>query len=289
MRRTWTVALLRHEQPTQDTWEELEELVLAWNAGPGPRFDTSIPFLRQAVFDEHERPALDRLLAALDRVDDAAVHVAGREALEDEDYERADLVGLLGADPGAGFVLNEPAALSDAGPCETCGEHDAFDVVQNTAFVVDESRLDTGVEIVNLPGGGLALAPRLLDAWEAAGVVGLERRALVSAATSAPSPLLAQVTAQRSLLTPCPEHTVVTGAAHCPGCGRARGDLVGYFWVRSDEVGDHDVVARHPGRRAMLFVSRRARATLQERVTGRLVLHDVIRVCAHPGAAGATP
>jgi hypothetical protein len=279
MRTSWTVSLFRHEQPTPQVWAELEQVVSAWNDESGPRFDTTVDYARYARFDENEDGALERLLARLDAVDAAAMHVVRRDMVEDSDYGTAEYVGVLGAAVD-GVVLNEAAALIATGPCPGCGELDGLDVAQVRPFVVDETRLPDDVA-VDLAGGAIAMSTRQVAAWHDAGLSGADFLEILDGSTGRASTSARQLSARLTILTPCPEHTLVVGPPHCPECGRAMGQVEGYFWVRSDEVDGADVVSRHRGGRTALYLSRRALETLRAAGPTGLDFYDVMRLCGH--------
>ena len=292
MRRSWTVAAFRHEQPDPSVWDALVRSVDEWNRWDGPRVDTGVDWMRVASFEEGQQAAQERFVAQLRAVPGAAVQVVARQHLEPSDYAAADLVAISGLDPLDGFVVNEAAALTDLPPCRSCGQQDAFAREQVSSLAIDEAQLsqpaadgslpgERGWDLVALPHGGLAASPRLVAAWQADGLTGLVVSDLLAGSTGRASQRLVQVAAARAVLPPCPVHTVSEGEPHCPLCGRARSNTVGLVHVRPDQVGGDDVVSAHPSRSALLLLSRRVYAsTLAFAATG-LVAHDAWLVCEH--------
>lgn len=294
MKRTWTLMLLQNEQPDPAVWDELKRLADAWSAERGPAFDASLDFMRIALFDEASKPALDELVARLDelkRTRGAAYRTAWRTVLEDEDYAKADFLGLLGADLDVELVTNEEAALAPGEPCPRCG---AQDTAQTAPFAIDERVLDHGTldgrppgrggwDVVNLPNGHALVSSRVVSLLEENGVRGYQLLEVTDAATGRPSARAKQLLAVRAVLEPCMEHSRVEGDPFCPVCGTAYGVLDGYFRVRSDRVDGVDVVSRHRGRGAMLYVARRVFDLLRGAGLNGLVRNDALFVCRHDG------
>lgn len=260
-------------------------MVDGWNASePGTPVDRTVPGALLARFTAPDAAAKDRLLALLDDVAGAALHLVPLDEFDEADFAAADFVAVTGAPVDA--VLNESAALVDAGPCRRCGKNDMLDVEQVTPFVIDEEpvvRTAPGLAL-DLARRGLALTRAQADAWEAAGLRGADFRPVLDGATGRPSYRLVQLAATTTVLLPCPRHTQVFGPAHCPGCGRANGRVEGWFTVPRAAVGDFDVVSRHPNRIAFLFLSRRALDVLGRLGQTGLDRYDVLRLCegAHP-------
>lgn len=221
----------------------------------------------------------DRLLAKLDAVAGAAMHVVQLDEFDDADYATADFVAVTGTTADA--VLNEPAALVDAGPCRVCGKHDVLDVDQVAPFVIDEGRVAREAPglALDLAGRGLALTRAQADAWDAAGLRGADFRTVLDGATGRPSDRYAQLAATTIVLLPCARHTTVVGPSHCPECGRANGRVDGWFTVPRDVAGGLDVVSRHPNRIAFLLLSRRALDVLEEIGPTGLDPYDALRLC----------
>jgi hypothetical protein len=298
MRRTWTITLLEHEQPNAAAWRAACRFADDWNARQSPKFAAEVPFLRTVLLDSGDQPSLERLLAELRALGDAAgttYRLNSRNVLEEADYSRADFIGILGVglgDDSRPLILNAAAALAPSRPCPQCGWHDAFDQVQREPLVLNEALLDQknaddeppphrgGWDLVELPGGQKLASPALLAVLKAGDVRGCEQREVLTAAGRA-SRRMTQITATKAILTPCDEHSRVDGAPFCPACGTAQGSLKDYFWVRQDWLGEDEVISRHPGRGAMLYVSRRVYALLRSAGLGGILRHDVLFVCRH--------
>jgi len=84
---------------------------------------------------------------------------------------------------------------------------------------------------------------------------------------------------QSLFLVPCRTHTTVIGEPHCPDCGRALGEVVGYYWVSDAQVGGADLVSRNRNGMSLLFASRRLLELLAP--ASGLTTYDVMRVCHH--------
>lgn len=255
-------------------------MVEEWNASePGTPVDQSAPGALLARFTAPHAVAKDRLLARLDEVAGAAIHVVPLAELDEADYAAADFVAVTGAPVDA--VLNESAALVDAGPCGRCGKHDVLDVQQVAPFVLDEERVAKEAPglALDLAMRGLALTRAQANAWEAAGLRGADFRPVREGTTGRPSDRFVQVAASTTALLPCPRHTRVVGPAHCPECGRANGRVEGWFTVPREAAGHVDVVSRHPNRIAFLFLSRRALDVLERLGPTGLDPYDALRLC----------
>jgi hypothetical protein len=299
MKRSWTITLLKHEQPDAGVWAELVRLTGAWNRGGTRKFEPVMDFMWHINFDAASRAELDTLLAQLEtlkRERGAAFHLASRNTLEEEDYAAADFIEILGTDlgsPDRPFVRNQEAAFAPGAPCPVCGAQDAFDVEQREPLAIDLSLLESGTaadgtpapaggwDLVNVVNGDKIVSARVVSLLEAEGVRGYALRAVMDGSTGRPTERAFQIAAERAVLTPCPEHSRVEGEPFCPACGTAYGALDGYFWVRSDQVDGVEVVSRHPRKGAMLYVSRRVYERLRDAGMNGLQRNDVLRVCAH--------
>lgn len=275
MNVVWVVSLHAHEQPSPEVWEQLVEATDAWDDDASASFDTSLPFMRVAVVVD--APTKDRLEEQLRDVAGAVVHVDPSNRLTTCDFAEADYVGVFGAPGDVDVVTNANEVLDAAGPCPACGLEDAFDVRQHGSFALAAQSED--VDVLNLPGGGLAVSQRLLDGWAAARVTGFTTVDLIDEQSGATLARWRQLEASKAVLVPCAEHTVVHGRRFCPVCGRAQGQVEGALWVQADQVDGLDVVARHAGRRAMFYLSRRAYDALGG--CDGIEPADVFYVCRH--------
>jgi hypothetical protein len=261
-------------------WARVVAVASAWNASePATRVDDSVPGMLLVRFTEADVVGKDSLLAKLDAVAGAAIQVVQLSEFDAADYATADFVAVAGTPMDA--VLNEPAALVDAGPCALCGKHDVLDVDQVAPFVIDEARIAREAPglAVDLAGRGVAVTSAQADAWAAAGLRGADFRPVLEAATGRPSDRYVQLAATTKVLLPCPRHTAVVGRSHCPECGRANGRVDGWFTVPRDVAGRLDVMSRHPNRIAFLLLSRRALDVLQAIGPTGLDPYDALRLC----------
>ena len=280
----WSIALFEHEQPNPVVWARVAAVVNRWNASePGTPVDRTVPGALLARFTAPDAAAKDRLLALLDDVAGAALHLVPLDEFDEADFAAADFVAVRGH-PGC-----RPQRVRGARrrrPLSPVRQERMLDVEQVTPFVIDEEpvvRTAPGLAL-DLARRGLALTRAQADAWEAAGLRGADFRPVLDGATGRPSYRLVQLAATTTVLLPCPRHTQVAGPAHCPGCGRANGRVEGWFTVPRAAVGDFDVVSRHPNRIAFLFLSRRALDVLGRLGQTGLDRYDVLRLCegAHP-------
>jgi hypothetical protein len=246
-------------------------------------------------FDESTRDDLDRLRDELVALEDStgATHLlAWRDALEHSDYAQADFIELLGAELSTEppFVLNEAEVLDPGEPCPRCGSQDILDSVQTAPFVIDEPRLDGPAadgrrpdagrwDVVTMPNGHKLVSKRLVAVLEENEVRGYELADVIDARTGEPSKRMFQITAAKAVLTVCEEHTRSDGQPLCQECGAAVTGVEGFLYVRADEVGDDEVISRHPGRGAMLYLSRRAFALIED--LDGVVRNAILMVCRH--------
>ncbi|MGN9914638.1 hypothetical protein ACTMTJ_44615 [Phytohabitans sp. LJ34] len=302
MRRTWTVALFEHEQPDARAQRATRRLVDEWNSEQTPALTTLpgpdwMPTSWRATFDEAARDRVEslraRLVAAHDS-DGVEYHFAWRDHVEEEDYASADFIGLLGAEPDLSFrfLVNEQTAFTPAPPCPTCGAQGPLDVAQDEPLVIDRKLLDRaladlerpapgGWDAVGLPYGRLLVSHRLLATLRERHARGHRTSPVIDAATGEPADELVQLSADRAVLVPCPEHTRVDGGGICPTCGTSHGTLDGYFWIRDDWLDDDEVISQHPSRAAVLSLSRRLLEAVRSSAPNGVRRNGVTMVCRH--------
>lgn len=279
MRRTWSVAVARDDRLDAD-WRHVGEVMGSWA-------EAALSPIGEVMWlaDTGSAEIADALADAVAALGLTPLRSSGT-VFEDHDYATADYIGVSGTDLSLDppFVLGEP--FRDDPPCPECGHHDAFDVTRVRPVRIDESLLDApapdgsrpgpdGWEVVNLPDGGLLLSARLVSALRrvARGLVVED----VLDARGKTSGRMAALRADVAVLTPCPRHTRFEGEPTCPLCGTARSTPDGCFWLPRSVVGTADVVSRHPGRAALLYVSQAVFAVLGD-VPG-VRRGDPVRVC----------
>ncbi len=273
MQVQWVVSMYVHEQRTPQDWDRVCAVADRWDSGG--QVDASLPFLRTAVLADRDRA--QALVAALRQVEGAVVHLDRSQRLEPEDFAAADLAAVFGAPQAADVVSNAHEVLAPTGPCPRCGLQDAFDVVQTGPLAL---RSDEVVgDMVNLPGGGLAVSQRVLDALSGIGGTGWRLHPLLDAGSGDVLAGWGQLVADRVVLLPCARHTTLLGAPWCPTCGRAHGTVEGLTWFPRTRAGGVDVLSRHPGGHAMLHLSRRAVDAVAEAGAQGMVPADLVMLC----------
>jgi hypothetical protein len=293
MRRSWAISIHQHEQRDDAAWPRLTRLVEEWNSRETPKFEAFFDFTFVITFDESTRLQMDRLLERLEALG-ATYHLVPNLTLEDDDYATADFIELFGTDleMTPPLVVNEAEAFGSPTPCPRCGSQDLFDIPVTAELVIDETRLHAGVgggpppgpggwDAVHLPNGDRLVSAALAAVLQQNGVEGYELHEVIDAATGKTSRNAFRLTAEKAILTPCPEHTLVAGDGFCSECGTALGSLEGPFYVRSDWIGDDEVISRHPGRGAMLYVSRRVYDLLDAASLEGLHRGDILLQCRH--------
>lgn len=274
MQVLWVVSLYVHEQRAPRVWDQLCAAADHWDGGG--HFDAGQPFMRTAVLPSLARA--EDAVAQLRAIDGSVVHLDRSQRLGADDYARADLVAVFAAPQEQDVVLDADRVLTPTGPCPACGLQDSFDVAQSGPLTVDVAAL-VG-DAANLPGGGLAVSGRVVDVLVRLGARGWRAEELRDPGTGGPAAGWAQLVSDMVVLLPCPRHTRVLGAGFCPACGRAHGIVEGYTWVPRSLVDRRDVVARHPGGRAMLHLSRRAVDALSQGGVSGLIPADVLMACS---------
>jgi hypothetical protein len=298
MKQTSTLTLLQHEQPGTKVWRELVQVVTRWNEVESPQFTRVAEFMWHVNFDSASEAQMNRLvsqLEALKQRQGAVYHLASRSLIEESDYAVADFIEILGVGLGSTsrpFLVNEATAFGTPVPCPTCGAQDAFSAPQRAAFVIDETLLDEanssgakappgGWDLINLANGQKLISQRFARVLDHNDIEGYDLIEVIDSATRQPSKRMVQIAATRAVLAPCPEHSVVEGRSFCPTCGTAQGTLKGFFWVRRDWIDGDEIVARHPNRGAMLYVSHRIYDALLAAKLNGIHRNDVLRVCEH--------
>ena len=298
MKRSWTITLFKHEQPVEAVWREVVSFVTAWNQYHMPQFTEAMGFMWHINFDNNTIGTMELLLQQLKELkhkSNIVYHLSSRGFLEDEDYQRADFIQITGVMHGTQsqpFLLNPDEAVATSSPCKSCGWQDAFDTVQQAAFVIDETLLDkpidneapianTGWDLVELPTGHMLVSQRLSELLEHHRVDGYQLFEVINAATGRPSKRMFQIVATKVVLTPCMEHSRIEGAPFCASCGAAHGDLEGYFWIRDDWVGDEAVISRHPSGAVMIYLDREIyRQFISAKLHG-IHRNDIMFCCHH--------
>lgn len=271
MRQTWTVLLMRHQQPDEQVWARIRRLVGGWDH---PRFGAVTGEMSQGAFSS--RSQLDRFLAALGRIEGAAHLLVERAEVDDEDYAAADLVAVWGADlpVDAPLVANRATAYRQPPPCPGCGRGDEFDLVAVEALRIDLDVLRGpqadgsapgagGWDVADLPNGQLLVSGRVRELLRTGRVRGYELTGVLDATTGEPLPGHAALSARRAVLRPCPAGPgEPEPPAVCPGCGTTLTSSGGLVRLRGSDVGDDEVISRHPGRHALLHVNQRVHRLL---------------------------
>lgn len=297
MKRSWTVALFRHEQPDEDAWQEVQRLVADWNQRETPKFEAVMDFMWQITFGSDDRRKVDVLRGLVREAERAAGvthHYSWRDRLEEDDYARADFVGLLGCEPDTTvlFLVNEDAAFAAAPPCPRCGAWSPYTVEQTAPLVIDPGKLAQSVaeapasegracDLVSLGNGHNLISRRLAAILTDNDVTGHELRPVIDSTTGDPSAEIVQLLAAKAVISPCMEHTRIDGDPFCPLCGTAYGMLEGYFWVRDSWTGTDEVMSRHPGKAAMLHVSRRVYDMVRDAELNGIRRGGVFMICRH--------
>lgn len=278
MHTTLSVTYAQRDQPHAAAWSAAASIAGELRATTRV---VEIPgMLWKVLIDDEASPAGVRWRALHER----AVAEAGVVALvsRQHHFERIELeaahfawvsgVGLDGL-PGAPFVQNAAAAFATAAPCPHCGSAGPWSRPQRADLVVADALLDLPIDgvaappggwrLVNLEGGGLAMARGVYESLIAWGLRGLVARPLL-APSGRPSERVVQVVAEVALPIPCLEHTALDPATTICTCGTVHGPAirspVPSFDVRP--LGGRHVFSRDLLRAALLTFDRESRSRL---------------------------
>lgn len=301
MRHQTDILLVRNAQPDERRWDELRRFARAWNAAHAHRFEDVMGILLKIQFPDNtvaEFAELSRRLAALEAAQGIHVNSYTERVYEESDYGAGDFVKVFGVGldgrEGRPFVLNEAEVMRPGAPCVRCGWRDAFDCDQTGPFEIDEGLLEEpledgtpapagGWDFVHAPAGHKLVSRRLAGVLKENGVRGYALQRVVAGRGGRPSERVFQLSANRALVAPCPEHTRTVGGEFCPSCGAAYGKLEGDYYVSDAALGDDEIIACHRNLAAILYVSYRVYRLLVAAGLRQITARDVIKVCRHAG------
>jgi len=309
MTKTAEFTFLRHEQPDEEAWRQLNNFAANWNSQFDPKFVKTLDFLWIITFNDPrvspEFAAFIHELTALRSRYSVQYHVTSAIHLDANDYRKADFVEILGISlegiKGRPFILNEKQALSPLIPCPTCGWQDLFGVVQKAPFAIDEDLLDHpladggdaprgGWDCINLPNGHKLISARVVDILRKEAVRGWEVLPVNVAFTNRDSTRVFQILASRAVLVVHDTSSSGTESRFCPTCGAARALPPDYdttvvrlapdYCVTKDDVKTDEIFSRHPGRGAMLYVAHRVYELLMGAGLNGIVPSTVLNFCS---------
>jgi hypothetical protein len=271
VRRSWTITVLRHEQPDDATWDRVRRLDGSW--------PVTADFMIQATFGDEDREHRERLLASTG----AVFHLTNTVSYDAADHATADFVELLGVDGPAsdGVVVNEDEAFAAPRPCPVCGFCDALDAAVSGPILVDETAAGAAGEAVHLPNGHLLVNRRLAGLLTDAAKGDVRLHPVVDAGSGRTSAQWSRLTTGATLLVPCPRHSAMGGGYFCFRCGAGHGDITGPVTVRADLAGGHRLLSRHPDGGAMLYVGRRVHDLLLGANPAGVTYGEVLPLCRH--------
>jgi hypothetical protein len=269
--RSWTITVLRHEQPDDATWDRVRRLDGSW--------PVTADFMIQVTFGDEDREHRERLLGETG----AAFHLTSTVSYDAADHAAADFVEFLGADgPGSdGVVVNRDEAFAAPQPCPVCGFCDALDAVVSGPIRVDETAAGAAGEAVHLPNGHLLVSRRLAGLLTEAAAGDVRLHPVLDAGSGRRSARWSRLTVGLTVLVPCPEHSAMGGGHFCFRCGTGHGDIAGPLTVRADLVGGHQLLSRHPGGGAMLYVGRRVHDRLLDANPAGVTFDETLMLCRH--------
>jgi hypothetical protein len=306
LRKTADFTFLQHDQPSEAAWKEANLFAAEWNKRNEPQFSTVMGFLLTINFRDQRLPVFSEFLQSLQTTQNSSgikYLVSSETIFEEEDYRGADFVEILGISlegfAGRPFILNDRVALGQPIPCPACGWQDIFNAPQRGPFAIDETLLDLalpeggdkppgGWDCINLPNGHKLVSKRIVALLEEGNVRGYELLP-VREESGAESRRMFQILARKTAIM-----ANQPGGAEiplCHICGAARslseGDQPGMssvrtapaFCVRKDALGGDEVLSRHPGKGAMLYVAQRVYRLLMASHLNGLIPSDIISLC----------
>lgn len=294
------------EQPSESAWQVLERAAANWDRTHRYQFSQPMRMLLQLRLPDTALPEYRELVAKLEVLrSEVALRVepSYRRVYDAQDYVAAPFVEIWGVDldtlPERPFVLNREQALVAPVSCPSCHWNDAFNACQIAPFEIDESLLDQplqgteqkpagGWDCVNLPNGHKLVSQRLISLLEEGDVRGYELLPVLVGKTGKKSTRMFQILARRTILVPCNQSE---GVSYCETCGavldlprdRPSNQLFSTpdpeFRIDEGQLQGDEILSRHSGRGAMLYISQRVYRMLLERPVIGIVPGEIIRVC----------
>jgi hypothetical protein len=307
MRTTAVFTFLEHEQPSAAAWSAVGEMAKEWNYAHVPKFLDTMGFLWSIKFEDQRGPSFPELLPkleALQRDFNCRLHATSEAIYDETDYLAADFVEILGISlegfAGRPFILNLNAALGAPVPCRACGWQDMFSTVQKAPFAIDETLLDValpgggappvdGWDCVNLPNGHKLVSRRILSLFKENRVSDFDIMPVLTGTSGEESQRMFQILARKFVST-----TVLPNSraqlSVCQVCGAVRDRNVGdhsefssltpaSWCVRKEDVAEDEILSRHPGRGAMLYVAQRVYRLLMAGGVNGIVPSAVLTLC----------
>ena len=272
------------EQPNEATWVALRHRADEWNRSHRHHLAEISGIMMQFRISDSSAADYAEIRDFVEDVESALglkAYSASRRIYNEQDYWDAAFVEIGGAcldRPGRPVVLNAAEALERPVPCSKCGWQDALNALQTAPFLIDESILgganpegesaSGGWDCVALPGGRLLVSKRLLSELRSADVRGLDVLPVLAAETGKESARAFQLGASKAVLVPGIRHA--SDETFCSSCGAVldsagldeRGDSLfgpqAEFRVSHEQVGEQELVSRHPSSAAMLYFAQRA-------------------------------
>ncbi|MGH3366132.1 MAG: hypothetical protein ACRDOY_02920 [Nocardioidaceae bacterium] len=307
MYRSVRVALRQPEQPDNETWARVSDLVQRLADDGVQPAHAAHGFAVKYVFQREDDDRLARLLRELERAH-AAWGAVWQEyrviEIDPEDFQTADLLLIVGVgldDQTGSFILNEDHALGAPSSCPECGTAMAPDRPVTGTLRIDESRLGkpawipvpgtneggdrrpTGTwDLVTLPNLGVVASLRLVDVLKRTGATGWRIRP-VQNADGQETDRLALLEATSLDARPCVEHTRIGADGVCSTCGLVRGEREAPvpLHVRRSDLGGLGVVSTGQFSHGPLVVTRGLFDALTAAGLDGVVPIEPRRVCDH--------
>ena len=284
------------EQPTVDAWEEFEKFVHIWNQTEQRAFESEqegewfITF--EKGLEDPEIPPFRNKLQALNSKTGLVWFVGIKDERRPEDFEQSPFVEILGDTYPEGFIANEAVAFGPPEKCPQCGKggNTFRNIVQ--PIIIDETfigkstsiagkSIPLNLDIITLPNGGLLISNKVLQVFNKQKVKGYALAEVISKRTMSPSDNLFLMRAEKAIIQPCSEHTLVTESGICSTCGRILGGLLTHFNIRKEWLEDAAIFSRHPHCYAKIYLTNKLYWSLKNNdIQGMLPSYGIFQ-CDH--------
>ena len=295
-------AIYLNNQPNEAAWHAATEFAKRWNGSAVHRLESALSgqILEARAIDvaDPEYRTLRAAFEELSRTDQVDTIIAVEDILEPRDIAVADFVSVF----GVGIDDDAGNALGPLTPCAKCGYRDVNSRVQRGQFTLDEEQLhspehathegDTpgpgGWDMVNLPGGYLAVSTRVAQLLRERGATGWHERPILSRATGQVSRRMVQLCPTTFVPVPCLQHDSDEVTEFCSLCGTVLSGRLGAGWhVQRQLVGELSFFSRRPKLGGQLYIRKALYDELLAHGVSGLTVGSTAIVCDHALPSGS--
>lgn len=258
------------EQLTDSAWLEFEKLVSTWNKTEYYKFESEqegewfITF-ENGIKDADLKKFQDTVQALNERT--GLVWFVGiKDERRPEEFEKSPFIDVIGDGYPDGFIANESIAFGIPEKCPECGNGgDNFKKILQP-LIIDETLIGKSSnefgeatswnpDLVTIPNGGLLISKKVLMIFNKNKIKGYELFDVLSKQSMSPTEDLFLIRANKSILEPCSEHTMITESGVCKTCGRILGGLLTHYSIRQQSLEGVQIFSRHPYRYARICIT----------------------------------